>query len=42
LVGLIWGWMAYEIRSLRWSLASHVVTDACGLGNARRFVGRTT
>ena len=36
-LGLSWGWVAMRTRSLRWTLLSHIVTDASGLGNVSFF-----
>jgi membrane protease YdiL (CAAX protease family) len=37
-LGLSWGWTAWRSRSVRAVLASHAVTDASGVGNARYFL----
>jgi hypothetical protein len=32
--GLLYGWVAWHTRSIRWTTASHVLLDALGLGGA--------
>jgi membrane protease YdiL (CAAX protease family) len=41
LIGTGFGWVAWRTRSLRWTLAAHVATDACGLPAARFWLNRT-
>jgi hypothetical protein len=41
LIGTGLGWVAWRTRSLRWTLPSHVATDAAGLRVARFWLGRT-
>jgi membrane protease YdiL (CAAX protease family) len=38
-LGLSWGWVAWQTRSLRWVGLSHVVTDGSGIANASFFLG---
>jgi membrane protease YdiL (CAAX protease family) len=39
LLGLSWGWVAWQTKSLRWVGLSHAVTDSSGIRNALSFLG---
>jgi membrane protease YdiL (CAAX protease family) len=32
IVGLLWGWLARNTRSIRWTAAAHILFDFSGLG----------
>jgi hypothetical protein len=36
-VGLLWGWVAFHTRSVRWTSAAHVLFDFSGLGGRVYF-----
>jgi membrane protease YdiL (CAAX protease family) len=37
MIGLMWGWVAFRTRSIRWTTLSHILLDFSGLGGRVYF-----